>query len=53
MGKSDVGDDTYFPTVLMINFNTGTVSFLGHRTKPLRFFTVYTVYFFTFTHREE
>jgi hypothetical protein len=43
MGKSDVGDDNYLSTVLKINVYTGTVSFLGHRPKPLHFFTVHSL----------
>ncbi len=46
MGKSDVGDDNYFSTVLKINFYTGIVSILGQRAKPLRFFTVCNPNFF-------
>ncbi len=38
----DVGDDHYFSTVLKKHFNAGIVRFLGHRAKPLVFFTVYT-----------
>ncbi len=40
MGKSNVGDVKYFPTVLKMNFDTGIARSLGHRAKPLRFFTV-------------
>jgi hypothetical protein len=38
MGKSNVGDVNYFPTVLKMNFDTGIARSLGHRAKPLRFF---------------
>jgi hypothetical protein len=38
---SDLGDDNYFSTVLKIHFDTGIARFLGHRPRPLRFFTVY------------
>ena len=41
MGKSNVGDVNYFSTVLKMNFDTGIVRSLGHRAKPLRFFTVH------------
>jgi hypothetical protein len=41
MGKRNVGDVNYFSTVLKMNFNTGIARFLGHRAKPLPFFTVY------------
>jgi hypothetical protein len=41
MVMSIVGDDHYFSTALKIHFYTGIVIFLGHRPKPLRFFTVY------------
>ncbi len=41
MGKSNVGDVNYFPTVLKMNFDAGIAKSLGHRAKPLRFFTVY------------
>jgi hypothetical protein len=41
MGKSNVGDVNYFPTVLKMKFDTGIARSLGHRAKPLRFFTVY------------
>jgi hypothetical protein len=37
---SDVGDDHYFSTILKKHFDTGIVKFLGHRPRPLRFFTV-------------
>jgi len=37
---NDDGDDHYFSTVLKKHFNTGIVRFLGHRAKPLGFFTV-------------
>jgi hypothetical protein len=37
MGKSNVGDVNYFPTVLKMNFDTGIARSLGHRAKPLRF----------------
>jgi hypothetical protein len=41
MVMSNVGDDHYFSTALKIHFYTGIVIFLGHRPKPLRFFTVW------------
>jgi hypothetical protein len=41
MGKSNVGDDNYFCTVLKLNFDTGTVRSLGQRAKPSHFFKVY------------
>ncbi len=44
MGKSNVGDVNYFPTVLKMNFDTGIARSLGHRAKPLRFFTVHSLY---------
>ncbi len=37
---SNVGDDLYFSIVLKIQFDIGIVRFLGHRAKPLGFFTV-------------
>ena len=37
---SDVGDDKYFSTVLKIHFDAGIARFLGHRPRPLGFFTV-------------
>ncbi len=43
MGKSNVGDVNYFSTVLKMNFDTRVVRSLGHRAKPLRFFTVHAV----------
>ncbi len=41
MGKSIVGDVNYFSTVLKMSFNAGIARFLGHRAKPLTFFTVH------------
>jgi hypothetical protein len=41
MVKSDVGDEHIFSTLLKIHLDTGMVKFLGHRAKPLHFFTVY------------
>ncbi len=41
MGKNNAGDVNYFSTVLKMNFDIGIIRSLGHRAKPLRFFTVY------------
>jgi hypothetical protein len=41
MSKNNAGDVNYFSTLLKMDFDKGIVRYLGHRAKPLRFFTVY------------
>jgi hypothetical protein len=41
MVKSGVVDEHNFSSLLKIHFDTGMVRFLGHREKPVHFFTVW------------